>query len=425
MTTAVLHPASAAAAAVLVRAALALGWGTFWKPGIFETEHMVRNWFSGRGYVYPFLGNDYRSYHSALPYDLLYAGVYGLSGGLPVANLVVQWLCAALLCVVVWHIGMRLGGPVVAGLAAWLAAVHPGLVAYDATQLTQFSFDATLVATAVLAFVRWAERPSPGRAAAAALLTGLLMHERGTMGLFFPVAVLWVKSVSRMEWGRWVRQVGLYGTVVVLLLLPWMVRNTLVHGRFVFMSTTWIALWQGNNEASTGTEFTKDGRFMKWVHPPELSRRVEGQGELEQMAAFREAALTFIVTQTARAAGLYVRKLGFFWWRSPHTGAWYPAWWLGAYQAWYLVFAAVAVLGLVTLARGEPGPWAIARLIVWLGVCFSAGQAVFYIGGRHRWTIEPLLGLLWAAGVWWLWQSRWRVGPAGHRPIPSGAEGPA
>jgi hypothetical protein len=79
----------------------------------------------------------------------------------------------------------------------------------------------------------------------------------------------------------------------------------------------------------------------------------------------------------------------------------------------------------VTLARGEPGPWAIARLIVWLGVCFSAGQAVFYIGGRHRWTIEPLLGLLWAAGVWWLWQSRWRVGPAGHRPIPSGAEGPA
>ncbi len=410
MTVLLLHPASAAAAAVVVRAAMAVWWGRLSAPQVFETEYLIRNWFNGRGYTHRFLGTDYRSFHSALPYDLLYAGVYGLSGGHPAANLVVQWVFAALLCVVVWHVGTRLGGPVVAGLGAWFAALHPGLVAQDATKLVQFSFDATLVAAALLAFVRWADRPSFGRAACAGLVTGLLMYERGTIGLFFPVASFWVRGVAHLSWSRWIRQVGLYGAIVVLLLLPWMVRNALVHKRFVpLMTTTWMALWEGNNEAATGTEFTVDGRPIKWVHSPELRQRLDGKSELEQMEAFRDAAVDFIRTQPVRAGQLYLRKLGFFWWRSPHSGLWYPGGWTTAYQAWYLLLIGCAVFGFVSLARGGAGPWAVARLLFWLAVCFSIGQSLFYIGGRHRWTIEPLLSLFSAAGLSWLWQRRWRV----------------
>jgi hypothetical protein len=412
-----LRPASAAAAAVGVRAALTLWWGTWRSPQVFETEHMIRNWFEGRGYVYHFLGTDYRSYHSALPYDALYALVYWLGGGHPAGNLVVQWLFAALLCVAVWHVGLRLGGPVVAALGAWHAALHPGLVAYDATKLVQFSFDAALVALTLLAFVRWAEEPGGGRAAAAGLLTGLLMYERGTIGLFFPVALLWVKVVGGVPWGRFARQVALYGAVAALLVVPWTVRNAVVQGRLVpMMSTTWVALWQGNNENATGTEFTADGQPMKWSTPPELSRRLAGKDEHEQMAAFRDAALTFIRTQPRRAAELYVHKVAYFWWSSPHTGIWYPARWKRVYEAWYLAFIGAAILGLVTLARGDPARWAVAQLVFWLAVSFSAGQAVFYIGGRHRWTIEPLVGLLSAAGVWWLWQRARGARVPGGRP---------
>jgi hypothetical protein len=69
-----------------------------------------------------------------------------------------------------------------------------------------------------------------------------------------------------------------------------------------------------------------------------------------------------------------------------------------------VVLISAAVVGCVALARGAPGPRAMLWLVALLAVCFSAGQAVFYIGGRHRWTIEPVLGLLSATGVWWLWQ---------------------
>ena len=262
----------------------------------------------------------------------------------------------------------------------------------------------------LLAFVRWAERPSAGRAAGAGVLTALVMYERGTMGLFFPVALFWVRGVARLPWSRWMRQVAVYGAVAALLVAPWMVRNVLVHERLVFMTTTWIALWEGNHEAATGTEFRTDGRPVRAVLPAELQERIDGKGELEQSEAFRDAALTFIRTHPARAAELYGRKLVFFWWRSPHTGLWYSPRWLTAYQAWYLVFIGCAILGVVALARGDPGRWAVARLILWLAVCFSAGQAIYYIGGRHRWTIEPVLGLLTAVGFWWPWPRRWRPG---------------
>ena len=74
MSSVLLHPASAAAAAVAIRAMLALWWGSLARPRhIFETDELVRNWFAGRGYTFHFLGTDYRSFHSALPYDLLYS----------------------------------------------------------------------------------------------------------------------------------------------------------------------------------------------------------------------------------------------------------------------------------------------------------------------------------------------------------------
>jgi hypothetical protein len=417
-----LHPASAAAAAVVVRAALTVWWGTLSAPRTFETEQLVRNMLAGRGFMYRFLDADQYSLYGAVPYALLYAAVDWLSGESRAANLVVQWVFAALLCVLVWHIGMRLGGRTVAGIAAWLAAMHPGLLVYDATRLIQFSFDGTLVAAGILAFVRWAECPSAGRAACAGLVSGLLMYERGTMGLFFPVALAWVQGTVRLSWSRWVRQVAVYGVAAALLVLPWMVRNAVVQRRLVpLMSTyTWLALWQGNNETATGTEFTADGQGMKRTFPAELSRRIQGKGELEQAEAFRDAALTFIRTHPGRAAELYVRKLGYFWWRSPHTGRWYPDAWLVLYGVWYVVFIACAMLGLVTLARGDPGPWAVGRLILWLAVCSSVGQAVFYVASRHRWTIEPVLGLLSAAGLQWLWQRRGATGAGAWWRVSSG-----
>ncbi len=398
------RPGTAAIVAIVIRAVVAWQRGTIAAPEPYETERIVRNWLAGRGFTHVFLGTTYRSFHSLLPYDLLTAAVYSVTGGSQTAMLCMQWVCSALLVLVIGRLGQRLVGSGGVAFAVWLVAFHPGLIVYDATKLQQISFDALLVAGGVLAFVRWAESPSVMRSAVAGLLTGLLMYERGTMALFFPVAALWVKRVSGLSWAQWGRQATPYVVVASLVVLPWTVRNVLVHRRFVpMMTTTWMALWKGNNEITIGTEYV--GHETILVHlPAPLHEAIGGATELQQMDAFRAAALQFIRQHPEGVLRLFFQKLRFFWWRSPHTGLLYSGTWMSAYQAWYLFFIGWALVGTRVLVNGDQQGWAIGRLILWLAVLFSAGQCVFYVAGRHRFTIEPMLALLSATGLSWMWQ---------------------
>lgn len=405
------RPAAAAVAAVLLRLGLALARGTLARPELFETERIVRNLLAGRGYTYEFLGAMYAAFHSTLPYDLLTAGVYALTGGSQTAMLVVEWGCTALACLVVGRLGARLGGPAVAGFSAWLVAIHPGLLIYDATKLAQLSLDVLLIAASVLAFVRWAEHPALRRAAVAGLLTGLVMYERGTLGLFFVGAVGCMKSAGGLSWKRWAQQGVLYALCSLFVVAPWMTRNARIYDRFVpMMSTTWMALWTGNHVGTTGTVHTDDGRPVQTLAYPPLRAALRGATtEMDQMDAFRDATRIYFLDHPDQAWQVYWRKLGFFWWRSPVTGLLYPPVWTQVYTWWYLGLLLSGLVGLwVTMRRQQS--WVVVGLLLWLAVSFSAVQSLFYVGGRHRWFIEPLLGTLSAAGCRSIWQAAasWR-----------------
>ncbi len=390
-----LHPATAAIAAVLARGILAMATGAYWHPEYFESETLVRNWLGGHGYTYSFLGTVYRSFHSMLPYDGLTAAVYACTGGSHTAMLVVQWGCAAALCVMVGRLAYRCGGAWVAGGAAWLVALHPGFLAYDAMKLQQFSFDACLVVGFLLAIVRWAETPSHIRACAAGGFTGLLMYERGTMALVFPLVLFWVKRRGRVSWRDWTRQVVAYGIAASLVLAPWMIRNMCVYHRVMpMMTTTGMALWKGNHEGATGTEYTADGRSILAQAPAGL----EGASELQQMELFHAEAMRFLRHHPVAAWQLYWRKLGYFWWMSPHAGLTYPRLWLVVYQLWYVLMCGAALAGTWAM-RKDAAQRGLAQLMWIVGIGFSVGQAIFYIAGRHRWTIEPVLLMLAAVGI--------------------------
>jgi hypothetical protein len=79
-------------------------------------------------------------------------------------------------------------------------------------------------------------------------------------------------------------------------------------------------------------------------------------------------------------------KLGYFWWQSPQAGRLYPAAWFRLYQAFYLLVAALALAAIVIHRR---------RRETWLlvGFCLSIAlvQSAYYVEGRHRLTVEPLL----------------------------------
>jgi len=393
-------PVTPLAVALLARLLAAIALGTLHHPELYETEDIVRNWKSGPGLAFDYLGTTYYTYHTFLPSTLIYAVVHWLSDGNPTANLVVQWLFAILLCWAGGWLGQRLGGPAVATLARWLIALHPALVIYDATKLQQITFDAAMVLLALIAYVRWVERPGLRPAIASGVLMGVLMYERGSLLLFFPLALWWVKCVSRMNWQDWIRQATLSALIAALLLAPWVIRNQWLYQRFVPMtSTTWMILWIVNNENATGTECMRDGRPFMLNLPDPLKQALARKTELEQAQVFREATLAAIGSQWGRVAWRHLQRLGYFWWRSPSTGLTYPRLWTPVYQVYYAGLLGFALLGVCTLRAQDSPAWALGKLILSLALALSVLQASFYVAGRHRLIVEPSLLLLTAVGL--------------------------
>ena len=78
-------------------------------------------------------------------------------------------LCGALIPLVLWALVYRLAGRPKAWVAAWIAAILPGPVFFSQAVSAQMPLQILLSLLAALAYLRWIERPSPGRAAALAL----------------------------------------------------------------------------------------------------------------------------------------------------------------------------------------------------------------------------------------------------------------
>jgi hypothetical protein len=128
------------------------------------------------------------------------------------------------------------------------------------------------------------------------------------------------------------------------------------------------------------------------------TRRASHAGEAERIGIYRDASLRFAREQPAQAAALYARKLASFWWASDTTGQLYPAEWLVWYLIWSALLLATALLGAWHGLR-RPDHSSAVLLIVLVLLVAAASQSLFYVEGRHRLAVEPLLLVLSAGGL--------------------------
>jgi len=240
--------------------------GEYAGPVGYEHARIAENLLAGRGFSVEFLGHQGPTSQQAPFYPFLLAAFYWCFGvGTPQAILAVELLqCVAgtaLVLAVVW-LGWSLvpDEPGVGWTAGLGAAVYPTHL-YMVTHL-QVALWAALLLTLLVAVVvspRW--RATTGGAILAGCLAGVLLLAEPILALAVPVCVLafWLAEAS----GSWTARlrpaplgrVLLMAGVAAAIITPWSVRNYLVHGRFVFIKSTFgYALWQGNNPASWGTD---------------------------------------------------------------------------------------------------------------------------------------------------------------------------
>ncbi len=204
---------------------------------------------------------------------------------------------------------------------------------------------------------------------------------------------------------------ALFLAAAAAVVLPWTARNYLVFHRFVFITTDTAELfWRGSNPVATGSAFLPDGRWIVMGAPDAFQKAIRERDELGRADLFRETARAFVREHPTAFVRLVVRKWVSFWWFPATAGMNYPARWMVIYKTLYAVVLTVSVLGLIAA-------WILVDrhrrqgllLVLAMLACVSVAQSLYYVDVRHRWGVEPLLGIFLAFAVGW-----WRQ-PPGER----------
>jgi 4-amino-4-deoxy-L-arabinose transferase-like glycosyltransferase len=371
--------------------------GAYLRPQVFEYEEVASNLLAGRGYLYQAPdGGDYFASQSSPLYIVLTAGVYLLTNHSQAVMLFLQAVMGGVTAALAAWLGGRVFSRRAGVAAGALVAIDPGLVVYGA-QLHSLTLDALANVALLCVSVAVPQRPSARRLGGLGALFGVAALTRATALLLVPAYLLWLQRY------RAVRLVSLPAVAMLVLAVlvysPWPIRNSVVLGQLILGSsetTEW--LWRGNNPQANGGSLTSSGQRMLDVAPAQFRAEIEAADEAQRVPLYRDAALAFVRDQPGRAAELYLTKLKAFWWGSDATGMLYPQSWLVAYRLWYVAVMLSAVWGIWRgLRQADQRPAVV--LIVVSAAIVSATQAVFYVEGRHRLAIEPLVLIMSGAGL--------------------------
>jgi 4-amino-4-deoxy-L-arabinose transferase-like glycosyltransferase len=386
--------------ALLVRVAAAIATRGLWQPELFEYDAIARNMLNGQGFTYSHFDVVYHSYAPPM-HSWITAASYLATGSI-VPLMLMQAAAGAALVVVTALLAERLfGGWLPAAAAGLLVALHPGLVVYSATKAHPLTFDALFFALALLQTFRLADQPTTRRAAVLGLVIGIGALSRSTIVVFLPIAGLWLLfGARRPSWPTAVRLGVIAGVCAAAVMAPWTIRNALIHDRFVLVTTDSEVFWRGNNPYATGHSYVDADRIVLDLLPKEQLEEIRNQpDELAQAAWFAQQARTFIRGNPGAFVRLTVTKFFHFWWFAPQSGVLYPQRWLHLYMAYYLAVLFLAVAGVWTLAHMSPAPLEQTVVLVAFLVVLSGLQSLYYVEGRHRWAVEPMLLVLSGGGV--------------------------
>jgi hypothetical protein len=190
---------------------------------------------------------------------------------------VVQAVLDAIVCLLIFLMTSRLVRGPVAVFVSLLYALHPGPIAAAAMLLSETVFTALLCA-AVFLMMLAAGRRRPALAFAAGALLGLAALCRS-------IAVLYVLCVVCVLLTRRFRRMAITLALgAVILIAPWIVRSSLLAGRFVLVQAPSFIDWylptlswiDQNDEPAVWKYFTTVDpygiRLTRWATPAELMR---------------------------------------------------------------------------------------------------------------------------------------------------------
>ena len=220
-------------------------------------------------------------------YPFFIAAVYTAFGKSPLALRIAQILVSLAAVLAVFRITAARYGTRAATLSGLTCALAPSLVHY-----THFLWSECLATTLLILFF-WAldgydRTQRSGLMALAGVLLGISALTRETWAFFGVIVVLWMLWRHRPHWREALLPAGVFIGCMALAVLPWTIRNYVVHDNFVLISTgRWYPIAQGNS-------LNEDDWLLGTVRMKEAREEVSHLDEFEQDRYWRPIALAAI-----------------------------------------------------------------------------------------------------------------------------------
>ena len=344
---------------------------------------------------------EHAYFHSSPLYPFFLALVARLGGAGFEPIRVVQSVAGTLSVLLIFLLGRLTVGTRSGLIAAFFAALYVPLMFFEGEVL-----EITLVITALLGslvFLQLADRGGgPWKAVAAGALLGLAGLGKPNLLLFAPVGALWLAFHGRKHRERRARGVRVLPAVLFfaaagVMILPATVHNFRAEGDFIPVSSNGgINFFIGNHKNSPGVfQVPPEMRFDLRLASKSAAERETGRslsaGEVSDFWAGR--TLADISANPGRWLTLMGRKFVLFWnhYEIPnHYHLYYVKLFAPVLRIPVGTFGVVAPLGLFGLALAVRRRKRVGLLILF-GLSFMASVVPFFITGRYRLAIVPVL----------------------------------
>jgi 4-amino-4-deoxy-L-arabinose transferase-like glycosyltransferase len=317
---------------------------------------------------------------------------------------------------VVYGLAREVFGPRVAPLAAAIVALYPSLLFYNNHLLAEvlFIFLCTLTAYGFVAHLR---APRVGTLMLTGVSLGLSVLTRDIVWPTVGIMVVLMKYATIMPWRRWlVHGTGLVAILLVLT-VPWVVRNTRLQGTFTLIATNGgLVFLAGNYENTPHDRPWRSHALESHLKVAALFPKDLSEGVTQKLAVRR--ALAFIqehpwltvrnaVIRIANVWGLEREVIGVF-----LKGIYGPVGTVSVLLVTALIFAGYIAVALASaaglcfaLARGGSSMGAhlyVAALVVFVTLAHAP------VSGHPRYHL-PLIPLLavYAAYAWMARRDLW------------------
>lgn len=327
----------------------------------------------------------------------------------------VNLLLGALLIPVVYKLVLALkpGARTIALLSAALCAINPTFIFFSPLLASEHLF--VLLVFVPLLIVLTPDRRANARMVAAGLILGWAVLTRGEAAFYLPVVILCVWSAAEGPWRTRLGRAALVTGACLATVTPWLVRNHVVIGSGVGLSTvSGVNFYYAHNNTrygyhslvKSGVNIPHPGERQKYWYGRGWANIKEDPGRL--LRDTRAGTKALLVDNTPYAVHApHVRDLSDTLAEMRRRGRRYPWGAERSVMVFYRILFFAAIAGVLLVRRIGVRNFAVLYGVVVMNwVCYAV---VFWAKPRYRYTSEVVMCIIAAFVLAWLWDAGgWR-----------------